>query len=227
MKTIDNEQVERTLEDIASIKEVINRNTPIIQRLVIWQQFMSLRNFRLLWLLFGISATFFSMLFYFLMDHYGNYGAIPGKLKWIIYITIAIDAVFLLIIKLRIVSSLLKKQNLTLSWWFKEIFPNGYDHISLSVGFLFYFLIAYFIIKDIPYFIIPYLSIFYGLIMLLPIGLNIKHSLITGYYFLVTGICLLIFNTIPAPFAVSISMGAGSLIGAVLGYINQESGKDE
>lgn len=227
MKTIDTEQVERTLEDIASIKEVINRNKPIIQMVAVWQQLMNLRNFRLLWLLWGISVTFFSMLFYFLVDYYGNYGAIPGKLKWIIYIAIAIDAVFLSIIKLRLVSSLLKKQNLTLSWFIKEFIPNRYDHISLSSGFLFYFLIVYFIIKDIPYFIIPYLSIFYGLIMLLPIGLSIKQSLITGYYFLVTGICLLIFNTIPAPIAVSISIGAGSLIGAVLGYINQGSGKEE
>lgn len=154
MKTIDNEQIERTLEDIASIKEVINRNKPIL-------------------------------------------------------------------------SSLLKKQNLTLSWFYKEFVPHRYDHISLSSGFLFYFLIVYFIIKDIPYFIIPFLSIIYGLIILFPIGLSIKHSLITGYYFLVTGICLLIFNTIPAPIAVSISIGAGSLIGAVLGYINQKSGKEE
>jgi MFS family permease len=227
MNTIDNEQVNRTLEDIASIKEVINRNTPIIQRVAIWQQFMSLRNFRLLWLLFGISATFFSMLFYFLMNYYGSYGDIPFNLKLIIYIAIGIDSVFISILKLRLISNLLKKQNLTLSWWLKEIFPKGYDHISCSVLFLFYFLIAYFIIQDIPYYIIPLLSIIYGLMMLLPIGLNIEYSILTGYYFLVTGICLLIFNTIPASIAVSISVGAGSLIGAALGYIKQESGKEE
>ena len=227
MKTIDNERVERTLEDIASIKEIINRNTSIIQRVAIWQQFMSLRNFRLLWLLFGISATFFSMLFYFLMNYYGSYRDIPFNLKWIISIAMGIDAVFISILKLRLISNLLKKQNLTLSWWLKKFFPDGYDHISSSVIFLFYFLIVYFIIQDIPYFIIPLLSIVYGLMLLLPIGLNIEYSLLTGYYFLVAGICLLIFTTIPVPIAVSISVGAGSLIGSALGYINQESDKLE
>ena len=67
MKTIDNKQVEKLLEDIASIKEVINKNKPILQ------QVADLTHFRLLSLLSAISVAIFSILFYFLlnmMDHH-------------------------------------------------------------------------------------------------------------------------------------------------------------
>jgi len=221
MKTIDNEQVEKLLEDIASIKEVINRNKPIIQ------QVMNLTHFRLLSLLFGISVTFFSMLFYFLMHHYGDYSAIPINLKWIIYITIALVTIFLSIMKQLLYLSSIKKidKSLTLCWLFEEIFSNQFVHIYLSSIFLNLFLTVYYFIKGIPYFIVPTISISIGLMSIAGAMLHIKHSLVMGYWFFVTGICLIIFNTIPAPIAVSITFGAGFLITAVLGYMNQESEK--
>ena len=235
MKTIDNEQVEKVLEDIASIKEVINIDYSIIR------QFLSFTHYRLISLVFGISIIGFSMLFYFLMDYYGNYGAIPAKLKWIIYTAIAIDAGFLMIMVLRYFSRSFKKvvvkidQNLTLMEWFKtaspgwvkKFSPDWYNHVILSTSFLFFFLIVFFIIKGIPYYIIPTYSIFYGLVGFFNVSLGIKHSLIMGYWLFITGICLLIFNTIPAPIALSISIGVGSLIMAVLGYMYPESGKED
>ncbi|MBN2420208.1 MAG: hypothetical protein JXL81_12540 [Deltaproteobacteria bacterium] len=227
METMNNEQVERTLEDIASIKEVINRNQHIIQSVTIWQQFMNLRNFRLLALLWGISITFFSMLFYLLMDYYGSYGDIPVSLKWIIYTAIAIDAVYLTIIKLRIISGILKKQNLTMRWFYTEFFPKRYDHIGSSSIYLFLFLIVYFIIKCIPYFIIPLLCMVTGLMMILPIGLDIKRSLYIGYWFLVMGICSLIFTSIPVPVVITVTFGFGYFLMAIMGYLDQESEKVE
>jgi hypothetical protein len=222
MKTIDNDQIERTLEDIASIKEVINSDYSIIRYIA------SFTHTRLISLLSGISVIGFSMLFYFLMDYYGNYRVIPTELKWIIYIAIAIDACFLTIMSVRLVWSALKKSDpsLTLSSLFqKKTAPDWHTHIFLSTTFLFFFLIVFFIIKGIPYYIIPTNCLLYGLLAFSNVSLGIKHSLIMGYWCFVTGICLLIFNTIPAPIAVSISMGVGCLIMAVLGYMDQKSGK--
>jgi hypothetical protein len=227
MKTIDNEQIERVLEDIASIKEVINFDYSIIR------QVFAFAHFRRLSLLVGISIIGFSMLFYFLMGYYGNYGAIPVKLKWSIYIAIAIDAVILQIMKIRLFSGLLKKsdQNLTLSRSFKSFFKKSPSdpskHFFSSTIFLFYFLIVFFIIRGIPYYIIPACSIFCGLVGFFMVILGLKHYLIWGYWSFVTGICLLIFNTIPAPIAVSITLGVGGLISAVFGYMDQKSGKEK
>ena len=224
MKTIDNDRIERTLEDIASIKEIINSDYSIFRYIV------SFTQTRLISLLSGISIVGFSMLFYFLMDYYGNYGAIPIELKWIIYIAIAIVACFLTFMSLRLVWSALKKSdpNFTLNDLFhKKTTPDWYIHVYYSTTFLFFFLIVFFIIKGIPYYIIPTNCLLYGLLSFSHVSLGIKHSLIMGYWCFVTGIGLLIFNTIPAPIAISISLGVGCLIMAVLGYMDQKSGKEE
>ena len=226
MKTIDNEQIDKVLEDIASIKEVINIDYSIIR------QFLSFTHYRLISLVLGISIIGFSMLFYFLMDYYGNYGAIPAKFKWIIYIAIAISVGFITFMSLRLVWSALKKSDpsLTLSGLVqiqKKYSPDWYNHVFLSTTFLFFFLIVFFIIKGIPYYIIPTNCLLYGLLSFSHVSLGIKHSLIMGYWLFITGICLLIFNTTPAPIALSISIGVGCLIMAVLGYMYPESGKED
>jgi MFS family permease len=223
MKTIDNEQVEKLLEDIASIKEVINRNKPIIQ------QVFNLTNFRLLALLSGISVIVFSLLFYFLIIHYGEYSAIPVKFKWSIYFAISLITILVSIMKQRLYLRSLKKidKSFTLCWMFKEIFSNQFVHIYLSSIFLSLFLTTFFIIKGIPYFIIATISIWIGLFYIAGAMLHIRHSLVMGYWFFLTGIGILIFNTIPASLAVLITFGAGFLILAMLGYIDQESRKAE
>jgi hypothetical protein len=222
MKTIDNDQIERTLEDIAFMKEVINFDYSM------FRQIFALAHYRRLSLFFGISIIGFSMLFYFLMAYYGNYGVITAGLKCIVYIAIVIDAVILQIMKIRLFSSSLKKtdQNFTLSNCLKKSFSDPAIHILLPTIFLPLFLIVFFIIEGIPYYIIPTLSFWCGLWGVL-IGSGLKHYLIWGYWSFVTGLCVLIFHTIPAPIAVSITFGVGGIISAVLGYMDHKSGKEE
>ncbi len=222
MKTIDNEQIERTLEDIAFMKEVINFDYSIIR------QIFAFAHYRRLSLLFGISIIGFSMLFYFLMDYYGNYEAIPAGLKWIIYIAIAIDAAILQIMKIRLFSGLLKKtdQNFTLSNCLKKSFSDPAIHILLPTIFLPFFLIVFFIIEGIPYYIIPTLSFWCGLWGVL-IGTGLKHYLIWGYWYLAMGIYWLIFTSIPVPIVITITFGVSSIIMALIGYLDQKSKKVE
>jgi hypothetical protein len=85
---------------------------------------------------------------------------------------------------------------------------------------------VFFIIEGIPYYIIPTLSFWCGLWGVL-IGSGLKHYLIWVYWSFVTGLCVLIFHTIPAPIAVSITFGVGGIISAVLGYMDHKSGKEE
>lgn len=223
METMENEQVKRTLEDIASIKEVINRNKPI------FQQLLDFTHYRLLFLLAGISVTIFSMLYYFLKGYYGSYEAIPDKLNLFIYIAIFIDWIFLGILEYRCYQYSLKKidQSLTLRRLFKELFSNRYKHLLFTSIFLAILLIMFFSIKGIPYFIIPTLALLCGLLCLAGTMLYIKHYFVMGYWYFITGIILLIFNTIPAPIALTISFGIGYILFGVLGYIDHSIDKAE
>ncbi len=223
MKTIDNEQVEKLLEDIASVKEVINRNKSIIQ------QVANPVHFRLLMLLFGIGISFFSLLLYFLINNYGSHSAIPLNLKWIVYTAMGIVNLILSIMKQGLYRSSVKKidSSLTLSWFYKELFSDRFIHIYLSSIFLILFLIMFYIYKGIPYFIIPSIAIWLGLLGMAASMLHTKYALVTGYWFFITGILLLIFNTIPVTVAVFLSFGIGFTISGILGYIDQKSGKVE
>ncbi len=223
MNPVDNDQVEKLLEDIASIKEVINRNKPLIQQVI------NLSHFRLLMLLSGIGVTVFSILFYILIGIYGTHSAIPADIKWIVYAALVIVTVILSVMKQRLYLSSLKNidSSLTLSWWFKELFSNRFVHIYLSGIFLILFLVILFIHKGIPYFIIPTIAIWIGLLGIAGTMLYIKHSLVMGYWFFITGVVLIILNKIPAPVAVFISFGLGFIVLGVMGYIDQKSGNLE
>lgn len=223
MKTIDNVQVEKALEDIASIKKIINRNKPI------FQQLLDFTHYRLVIMLAGISVIVYSMLFYFLMGYYGSYEAIPGKSIFFIYITIFIDLFFIAILEYRCYVNSLKiiNQRLTLRSLVKDFCSNRYKHFLFTAIFLAILLVVFFSIKGIPYFIIPTFAILVGLECLAGAMLYLKHVLVMGYWYLITGIVLLIFNTIPAPVALTISFGVGYIILSVLGYIDHNLNKVE
>jgi hypothetical protein len=82
METINGGQIEKLLEDISSIKSVINKNKPLLQ------QVLNPAYFRLFTLLAAISIIGFCLLIYFLMQHYGNFSSIPRTTRYIIFNTI-------------------------------------------------------------------------------------------------------------------------------------------
>ena len=223
MKTIDNEQADKLLEDIASIKEVINRNKSIFQQVV------DPVHFRLLMLLFGAGISFFSLLLYFLINSYGSHSAIPLNLKWTLYTAIGIITIILSIMKQRLYRSSVKKidSNLTLGWLYKELFADRFIYLYLSNIFLIIFLIVFLTYKGIPCYITPAIALWFGIFGFAGTMLYIKHSLVMGFWFFVTGIGLTIFNTIHPAIAVFIVFGIGFILMGVVGYIDQKSKKAE
>ena len=213
--------MDRLLEDISSIKTVINRNRPAIQ------QVLNFSRFRHLFMLCGLSVIGFSMLYYFLMSYYGTLDSFPALLRWSLYAAIALDAALLQIIKQKSYLKSVREidSNLTLSWWLKELFSHRYVHICVSITVLIVFLSIFFIVQGVPYFIIPAISLCFGLLGIASAILDIRHALTMGYWFFVTGIGTIIFSSIPAPIALSVSIGCGLLIVSILGYRDAGSGK--
>jgi hypothetical protein len=72
---------------------------------------------------------------------------------------------------------------------------------------------VYLSIRHSAYYIIPTISITYGLFYnFLGSIIEVKQWLLTGYWLLITGLGVLVFNRIPVPIAVSITMGCGMLL---------------
>lgn len=220
MKSIDNDQIERLLEDISSIKQVINRNRPILQLV------FHPARFRWFTLATALSVIGFSLLIFFLMQQYGSFGAIPGPLRYGIYFAIAAVSIFLQIWKMRRFSFSIREVDraLTLGWFFKEFYASRIANIYVPLVALIVFLGIYFGVNDIPYFIVPTISIGYGLLCnFIGTMLQIRYALLAGYWFIVTGACAILFHFIPGPVALAIAVGGGMLIMSFSGFLSREA----
>ncbi|MFC1822070.1 hypothetical protein ACFL9T_05135 [Thermodesulfobacteriota bacterium] len=224
MKEIDNNQIEKLLEDISSIKSVINRNKPLLQQVLIPEQH------RLLASIGGLSIIFFSMFIYFLMDHFGSFGDIPRTIRYILYGAIAADFIFIQIIKRSSLLASAKKYDQSITYWqlFKEFLTIRIIHIYIPLLLLMIFLIIYFIYQNAAYYIVPTLSIGAGLLYnFIGCITEIRQYLLFGYWLLITGTCTIILSFIPALVAVSVIFGIGWFIFAFSGALFTASDRED
>ncbi len=224
MDTLNGGQIEKLLEDISSIKSVINKNKPLLQ------QILNPAHFRLFTLLAAISIIGFASLIYFLMQHYGSFSSIPRTTRYIIFGAMAADWVFMQILKRRTFLNTGKRidPTFTIGRLLKEFFTYRIAHVYVPVMVLIIFLIIYFIYENIPYYIVPAVSIGVGFLYnFIGSFTEIRQYLILGYWFLITGVGVIIFNSIPAPISLSITLGCGLLIFSALGCLSARADKEE
>ncbi len=220
MKTVSDNQIERLLDDISLIKSTIGQDRNRIR------QIMGPTHFNLLSLLVGVSAIGFSLAFYLLMEHYGSYSAIPYDCKSIVYCVIAADSIFLGIYKWKSWAKWLSKFNkrYTLDDVFEELFTFRIAHIYHPLWIGLTILCIFLVKRDAAYYIIPAISIGLGLLYTF-IGsmTRLGRWLVSGYWFLVSGLFLLIHDPISVPFAVSASLGCGYIVFGVVGWYSLSS----
>jgi hypothetical protein len=224
LDTIENRQLEKLLEDISSIKSVINRNKPLLQ------QVLNPAHFRLFALLAAISIIGFALVIYFLMQQYGSFSAIPRMIRYIIFSAMAADWFFMQFLKRRTFLKSGKRidPTFTIRRLLKEFFTYRIAHVYVPMMLLIIFLTVYFIYKNIPYYIVPACSIGIGLLYnFIGSFTEIRQYLILGYWFLITGAGVLMFNTIPAPISLSLTLGCGLLIFSALGYFAARPAKED
>jgi hypothetical protein len=215
MDTIDGCQFEKVLKDIPSIKSVINKNKPLLQ------QVLNPAHFRLFTLLAAISIIGFALPIYFLMQQYVRFSAIPRMIRYITFAAMAADWVFMQFLKQRTFLKTGKRidPTFTIRRLLKEFFAYRIAHVYVPMTLLIIFLNVFFIQKNIPYYIVPTCSIGIGLLYnFIGSFIEIRQYLILGYWFLVTGAGVLIFNTLAAPVSLSLTLGGGLLIFSALGY---------
>lgn len=220
MKTLSNHDVDHLLEDISSIKQVINKNRPLLRQII------NLARFR--WFLLSVSLAVIgiSTAVFFLMQHYGSFSAIPNPIKITIYVTIGISAVILQIWKGKAYTASIKliDPDMTLCKTFKMFYSSQISLLYLTFVILLFFFSAYFIVKGIPFYIIPLSAIITGLITLsFGVLLHMRQVYFISYYQLITGLLIIVFPAIPVPWAISITLGISMLFLAVNGFLANRS----
>ena len=220
MNAMTDSQVEKLLEDISSIKATISRNRGAV-RLIFLPA-----HFRLLYLLVGLSVIGFSLAFHLLMRHHGSFGAIPVITKTAVYTAIVMDWILLGWIKWLKLSESLSKvdKRFTVPFFLQEFFSFRIVHVYLPLLILTVCIGTIFAQRNTPFYVIPTIAVGIGLLHnFIGSVTQLRQWLISGYWFLATGIFLMVKGYIYAPLAASLSLGVGCFLFAVSGWTSQAS----
>jgi hypothetical protein len=224
MNTVTENNIDKVLEDISSIKTVINRNKPLLQQL------LHPARLRLFFLLVGLNLIAICLVLFFLIQHYGFFAAIPKSGRFGIYAALAVNMVLIQIFKRRVFLSSAQKidPKLTLMGILKEIFTFRIIHVYVPIVVLVTLLGFYFAHHRIPYYIVPTISIGVGLLYNFIGGIiDIRHYLIFGYWTLVTGVLAILFSVAPALIVLAVSIGGGMLLMGLIGFFSPELNAEE
>lgn len=224
MDTLNGGQIDKLLKDISSIKNVINKNKPMLQ------QVLNPAHFRGFTLLAAISIIGFAMLIFFLMRHYGSFSAIPSAIRYVFFAAMAADFAFMQVLKRRTFLKTGKRIDpaFTIGRLLKEFFTDRIGHVYVPIMMLIIFISIFFITKKVPHYIVPAGAVGVGLLYNFIGSLtDIRPYLIVGYWFLITGMGVLIFSSIPVPISISITFGCGLLIFSAVGSLAAGADKEE
>ncbi|MBW1944828.1 MAG: hypothetical protein JRJ51_18620 [Deltaproteobacteria bacterium] len=223
MRKIEGREIEKLLEDISFIKAVISKNRPLLEEVLMPARF------RLLFLVVGLSIVIFCSVFHFLIGLYGSYEGIPALFKNIVYLVLLADFVFLLVLRYtRILRFLVKAdENRDLRGALDGFFSSRLIHVFIPLVILTVLLSVYSATRGSAYYIVPTISIGLGLLYnFFGSMTEIRQWLISGYWFLGSGILSLVFP-MPTPIAISLSLGCGLLLFSVLSYFSRTKHMEE
>ena len=220
MEKVTDSQIEKLMEDISLIKSAISRNKNVTRMILLPT------HFKLLYLLCGISVIGFSLVFYLLLEHYGNYAAIPDNSKNFVIGLIVLVWILLVFIKYYKWSDSLSKidERYGLEYGFGRMFSFPIVNVAIPLPVLTIVVCVFFFKHDLAYYAIPAFSIGFGLLHNFYGSVtHLWQWIASGYWFLATGLYLLVFGPVSIPFAVSISLGGGCILFSLIGWIPQAS----
>ncbi len=215
MEQVTNGQLEKAMADISWIKSILKQNKRVIQLI------MLPTHYKWSYLVLGTSLVGFSLLYHLLMEHYGNFAMIPHGYKMGIAFMMFLFYILLGIFRLRVTRPSLMKidKRYNLGFLAREM-SSGIYHISLPLFVLVCFVGVFLGQRDATYYMVPTIAICMGVIHnYIGTITRIWHWLVSGYWFLATGIYFLYWGPVNVPFAVSISLGCGCLLYFVLSWI--------
>jgi uncharacterized membrane protein YwzB len=213
MSQITQQQVDKLIGDIETIKSVISENQPILKQLLLPM------HFRVISYLVGIGTITISMAYFFLLRQYGGYDAIPQAARISLLVVIICLAVTIWILKgvLWFKSVHAVNKELRFGQMLKTLYSGQILHTWIPIVFLLGTSIAYCIYAGQIRFIVPALCFGVGIIYNMIGGMiRIRQYLLTGYWLIITGVCAVIFANICSLIWLALSLGVGMLLFAFL-----------
>ncbi|HUI91703.1 MAG TPA: hypothetical protein VLX68_05575 [Chitinivibrionales bacterium] len=221
MDTLSREQLDQLTQDITFVRKAIEKNSSILNQI----DFRG--SLRLTVLLSALSVFLFCGLFYFLEAHFGGFDAIPVYLKALAFCAAALDVAMLGILKNTGVlkSARAFDPGISLFRLVREYYAGKMYHHFIPTGLVLLFACVCAWETGHAKLIIPFVSIGVGLLYnTFNTFLRIDEFLVFGYWFIVTGCILVVFNTVSPLLGLALTLGCGLLLLSFIWYLPQKKG---
>lgn len=209
MENVTNQQLTQMMDEIKSLKSIINQKKPILHIL------LHPRHLKLFMLLTGISVSLFSLVFYFLEQRFGSFGTTPDIIRRGFATLATLVGMILFCLLFVFWSNSLKKSGgkLSVGHVWSSLFSFRVVHLLAPVRLMAFIFIVYCLDQNLHYYIIPILSIAIGLQSnFLGCITETINYVIGGYWFMIAGVYIALVPSIPGPLAVLLSLGCGCLL---------------
>lgn len=209
MNAMDKDQLEKLIDDVSEIKLAMLKSQSQ------FRQLFKAKHFRLLHLLAGIAVILNSMVYFFLLQHYGSYAGIPGQTKkWVLGL-LAIQWLIMGGLKWFLWKKSLNKENhkFTIAYALGQFFSFRIIHLYIPIMILSIFFCFFLTEKGLLFYIIPTVALGFGFLYnFLGCFMESKQYIVGGYWMILVGIGIIIADSISAPIAVGVSLGIGFLL---------------
>ncbi len=209
MKEITENQIDKLLKDVASIKSALAENKPVLKQLLLPI------HFRIITLFAGLAIIGISILYYTLLEQYGSYYDIPGVVRTISLLLVITAYVLVVVLKRILWVKSIKKMdsNYTFGKIIRQIYTYQLFHVWIPIQLIMAFLIAYALYFDQERYIVSIAAIGIGIIYNSIGGITkIWQYLATGYWLIVTGVLPFVLQSAPALLLLAGSMGVAFLM---------------
>ena len=212
-QSVDYQEMDKLLADIASIKSVLNNNRPLLKQLLLPV------HFRIIALISGLVIIGGSTVYYLLLSYYGQHELIPNAYRVAGLVILIVTLLVLGFLKRLLWVKSVKRYDhgFTFGLLIKNLYSYQFMHIWTPVSLVIIFICIYLAVRGAYQYIVPAASFGMGFLYnSLGSVARIRQYLITGYWLLLTGIPPLFFlETSPLLF-LSISQGCGMLLFALI-----------
>ncbi len=202
-------QIDKLLEDVASIKSVLAENRPILKQLLLPV------HFRVISLVGGISIIALSLFYYFLLDNYGSYYEIPNSLRIVAIVLVIAAYVLVFLLKRFLWVKSLKKlgSDYTFGMIVKKIYSYQLLHLWVPMQLIMVFLVVYSCLNGLERYIVSIAAIGMGIIYNSLGGMTrIWQYIATGYWLMLTGLLPFFLPTVSALLFLAVSLGIGLVL---------------
>lgn len=201
-------EIDQLLEEFSHLKSTVMKTNRVFK-------FISSKAFRMVYLFSSLIVLAYTAAMYLLIQSFGSYANIPGPIQGIYYALLVIVIAWMGTLKVQSLKNRVEELGSTISirQLLKEVYSWSTLITVLPFIFTMIFTIVYLVGHEKVAYLLPVLSILYGLMLVSMVSfLYLREFIVGAIWFLTAGFAILFFMPrLPLLLAIAFTFGFGFL----------------